>query len=194
MDKGKEGTVVKKIFLIMFCVLVLNAFIIIPLYSKDKKKEDKGMELTIKSPAFAHGGMIPKKFTCDGADISPSVSWSKGPEETKSYAIISDDPDAPMGTWVHWVIYNLPAGVTTLPENVPKTGQLDNGILQGKNDFGNFGYGGPCPPGGTHRYYFKVYALDITIKNGPGLTKKQLLKEIDRHILAQGELMGKYTR
>ena len=121
------------------------------------------MELTIRSSAFAHGGMIPKKFTCDGADISPSLSWSKGPEETKSYALISDDPDAPMGTWVHWVIYNLPASVKELTENVPKTGQLDNGALQGKNDFGNFGYGGPCPPGGTHRYYFKVYALDITI-------------------------------
>ena len=115
MDKGKEDVTMKKIFIIMLCVLVLNTFLTIPLYSKDKKKEDKVMELTVKSSAFAHGGMIPKKFTCDGVDISPSVSWSSGPEETKSYALISDDPDAPMGTWVHWVAYNLPVSVTSRP-------------------------------------------------------------------------------
>lgn len=152
------------------------------------------MELTVKSTAFSHGGMIPSKYTCDGMDISPPLSWSKGPEGTKSYALISDDPDAPMGTWVHWVIYNLSADVTFLPEDFPKTKILDKGVLQGKNDFRKYGYGGPCPPGGTHRYFFKVYALDIVIDAGAGLTKKQLLKEMDKHILAQGELVGKYSR
>lgn len=152
------------------------------------------MELTVKSTAFSHGGMIPSKYTCDGMDISPPLSWSKGPEGTKSYALISDDPDAPMGTWVHWVLYNLSADVTSLPEDLQKTKILDKGVLQGKNDFGKYGYGGPCPPGGTHRYFFKVYALDIVIDAGAGLTKKQLLKEMDKHILAQGELVGKYSR
>lgn len=152
------------------------------------------MALEIKSPAFKNGESIPVKYTGKGEDISPPLEWSGVPEGTKGFALISDDPDAPMGTWVHWVLYNIPANVTSLPENLPKTETLDNGALQGKSDFKRYGYGGPCPPGGTHRYYFKVYALDTVIKAGPGLTKKQLLKAMDNHILAQGELMGKYSR
>ncbi|MBA7535125.1 hypothetical protein ES705_27376 [subsurface metagenome] len=184
----------KRILTIFYSALIVSALIFSTLYPKDKKKEVKSMELTVKSTAFSHGGMIPSKYTCDGMDISPPLSWSKGPEGTKSYALISDDPDAPMGTWVHWVLYNLSADVTSLPEDLQKTKILDKGVLQGKNDFGKYGYGGPCPPGGTHRYFFKVYALDIVIDAGAGLTKKQLLKEMDKHILAQGELVGKYSR
>ncbi|RKY01936.1 MAG: YbhB/YbcL family Raf kinase inhibitor-like protein, partial [Spirochaetes bacterium] len=113
---------------------------------------------------------------------------------TKSYALIADDPDAPMGTWVHWVIYNIPPDITRLDENVPKVEELPNGAVQGVNDFRRYGYGGPCPPGGTHRYYFKVYALDTELKDGPGLTKKKLLKRIEGHIIGYGELMGRYSR
>ncbi len=152
------------------------------------------MDVTVESTAFSQGGMIPSVYTCDGKDVSPPLTWSEGPAGTKSYALISDDPDAPMGTWVHWILYNIPANITSLPENLPKTETLDNGALQGKSDFKRHGYGGPCPPGGTHRYYFKIYALDTVIKAGPGLIKKQLLKAMDNHILAQGELMGKYSR
>jgi Raf kinase inhibitor-like YbhB/YbcL family protein len=174
--------------------LIILTFLFFPLYSKDKEREAKTMELKVTSTAFTQGGMIPSKYTCDGADVSPPLTWTKGPEGTKSYALISDDPDAPIGTWVHWVLYNIPSKVISLPENVQKSKRLDIGALHGKNDFRNFGYGGPCPPGGTHRYYFKVYALDSMIDAGPGLTKKELIKEMEKHILAQGELIGKYSR
>jgi len=162
--------------------------------AKDKKKEGAQMNLTVTSPAFTNEGMIPSKYTCDGRDVSPPLSWSGGPDGTKSYALIADDPDAPAGTWVHWVIYDIPQDTTSLPEAVPAGKTLKNGAVQGTNDFRRYGYGGPCPPGGTHRYYFKVYALDILIGKGPGLTKKQLLNAMEGHILAQGELMGKYSR
>jgi len=156
--------------------------------------EVKAMDLEVRSNAFKYGGYIPSKYTCDGDNVSPQLSWSKGPNGTKSYAIIADDPDAPMGTWVHWVIYNIPENITSLPEALSDDKQLDFGALQGKNDFRRIGYGGPCPPGGTHRYYFKVYALDTVLDVDPGLTKRQLLKAMEGHILAKGELMGKYSR
>jgi Raf kinase inhibitor-like YbhB/YbcL family protein len=150
-------------------------------------------QLALKSDAFSDGGMITSKYTCDGSDMSPPLAWTKGPEGTKSYAVIVDDPDAPMGSWVHWVVYNIPAGVTALSEGVPKVEKLQDGTLQGKNDFRRSGYRGPCPPSGTHRYIFKVYALDVVLKAGPGLTRKQLLQEMDGHVLAQGALTGKYA-
>jgi Raf kinase inhibitor-like YbhB/YbcL family protein len=187
--RGKEEMRTRFLFLLFACT-----FIAFPVSSEDKEMEGKKMDLKVTSTAFVQGAMIPSKYTCDGSDISPPLSWTKGSEGTKSYALISDDPDAPVGTWVHWVMYNLPAGVTSLKEDIPKVKQLANGALQGKNDFGRFGYGGPCPPGGTHRYYFKIYALDTQLGAGPGLTKKQLLKEMEKHILAQGELVGKYSR
>ena len=152
------------------------------------------MQIEIKSSAFEEGGMIPKKYTCDGADVSPPLSWASAPEGTKTIALICDDPDAPMGTWVHWVLFNLPADVKELPENVPSEKNLDNGAMQGVNDFGNIGYGGPCPPGGTHRYYFKLYALDTQINLQAGATKRDLLKAMEGHTLAEGQLMGKYRR
>jgi len=120
-------------------------------YAKERKKEGKPMDLTVESSAFQNGGMIPSKYSCDGRDISPPISWSEGPTGTKSYAIIVDDPDAPVGTWVHWVMYDIPSDVTSLPEAVPSSKTLDNGAVQGRNDFKRYGYGGPCPPGGTHR-------------------------------------------
>ena len=152
------------------------------------------MEIEIKSTAFDEGEMIPSQYTCDGEDFSPPLSWGSVPEGTKSLALICDDPDAPMGTWVHWVLYNIPADVKELPENVPPLETLPNGAKHGKNDFRKIGYGGPCPPGGIHRYYFKLYALDTEIDLEPGITKAQLLKAMEGHVLAEGQLMGKYKR
>jgi len=151
-------------------------------------------EIKLRSPAFKEGEMIPKKYTCDGEDISPPLFWEGIPEEAKSLALICDDPDAPMGTWVHWVIFNIPSAEKGLPENVPPRKILKNGAVQGKTDFGRVGYGGPCPPGGIHRYFFKIYALDERISLEPGATKKKLLKAMEGHILAEGKLMGKYGR
>ena len=159
----------------------------------EQSKEEK-MEIKIKSSAFQHEGMIPSKYTCDGADISPPLQWDAVPEGTKSIALISDDPDAPMGTWVHWVLFNLPAEAGELPENVPPDKNLPGGAKQGTNDFRRIGYGGPCPPGGTHRYFFKIYALDTELDLPAGARKKELLKEMEGHILAEGRLIGKYKR
>jgi len=152
------------------------------------------MDIKIKSPAFVPGGKIPGKYTCDGMDISPPLGWTSGPGGTKTFALICDDPDAPMGTWVHWVLFNLPADIIELRENVLPERELESGAKQGMNDFRKIGYGGPCPPGGTHRYYFKLYALDTEINLEAGATKSELLKAMEDHILAEGQLMGKYER
>jgi Raf kinase inhibitor-like YbhB/YbcL family protein len=152
-------------------------------------------KLTVASTAFEPGQPIPIKYTCQGDDISPPLTWDGAPANTVTFALICDDPDAPGGTWVHWVIYNLPPRPPSLPENTPKTETLPNGDAQGRNSFGNIGYGGPCPPAGkTHHYIFKVYALDaaLTVKSHPG--KDQLLAAMRGHILAEGQLMGTYKR
>ena len=152
------------------------------------------MDITMTSSAFEEAGLIPPKYSCDGADVSPPLKWEGIPEGTGSIALICDDPDAPMGTFVHWVLYDLPPDVRELPENVPGEATLANGAKQGTSDFGRTGYGGPCPPGGTHRYFFKLYALDAATNLSPGATKAELLKAMEGHILAQGQLMGKYQR
>ncbi len=145
-------------------------------------------------PAFEDGGTIPEEHTCDGMDVSPALAWTSGPEGTKTFALICDDPDAPMGTWVHWVLFNIPAEVNELPESIPPERELENGARQGMNDFHKVGYGGPAPPGGTHRYFFKIYALDTEIDLEAGATKADLLRAMEGHILAEGQLMGKYCR
>ena len=150
--------------------------------------------MELKSSAFEAGGMIPPKYTCDGPDVSPSLSWSDVPARAKSLALIADDPDAPRGTWVHWVAWNIPANARALEEDVPKRDTLPNGMKQGTTDFQSIGYGGPCPPSGTHRYFFKLYALDTTLNLPPSTTKKDLEKAIQGHLLAKVELMGKYAR
>ncbi len=150
------------------------------------------MELT--STSFKNGEFIPRKYTCDGNDISPPLNWDKVPEGTKSFAFISDDPDAPMGTWVHWVFYNLPPDLRSLQEGIPLDRQLKDGAMQGMTDFKRPGYGGPCPPGGVHRYFFKLYALDSLLNLKPGATKSEVTKAMHGHILSQCELMGKYRR
>jgi len=152
------------------------------------------MEIEITSQAFEEETMIPEKYTCDGIDVSPPLAWASVPESTKTLALICDDPDAPMGTWVHWVLFNLPASINELPESVPTDEELENGAKQERNDFRRIGYGGPCPPGGTHRYYFKLYALDTEINLEAGAKKSQLLESMEGHILAEGQLMGRYKR
>ena len=152
------------------------------------------MEIKVSSAAFEEGGMIPGKYTCDEEDVSPPLAWDSIPEGTKTLALICDDPDAPMGTWVHWVLFNLPGDINGLPENIPPEMELESGAKQGTNDFGRIGYGGPCPPGGTHRYYFKLYALDAELDLEPGARKQQLLEAMEGHILAEGQLMGRYSR
>lgn len=151
-------------------------------------------QIQVTSSAFAEGGMIPPQYTCDGGNVSPPLSWQSVPEGTKSIALIADDPDAPSRTFVHWVLYDLPADVRELPENVPDDRTAPVGIRQGINDFGKSGYGGPCPPSGTHRYYFKVYALDAQMNLPPGSSKAKLLKAMDGHVLAEGQIMGRYRR
>ena len=150
------------------------------------------MKLT--STAFSEGGMIPAQYTCNGPDVSPPLNWEDVPERTKSLALVADDPDAPVGTWVHWVLYNLPADSRELQEDLPKTKVLPNGAIQGTNDFRKIGYNGPCPPGGTHRYFFKLYALDELVDLNPGARKKDLLDAMKGHILAECQLMGKFSR
>lgn len=152
------------------------------------------MEIQVTSPAFEEGGMIPRQYTCDGEDISPALDWRSVPEGTRSIALIADDPDAPIGTFVHWVLYGLPADAEGLPENIARERELPRGARQGVNDFGKIGYGGPCPPRGTHRYFFKVYALDTALNLPPGESKARLLKAMEGHILAQGQTMGRYRR
>lgn len=154
------------------------------------------MTLRLTSSAFEHEGMIPRKYTRFGEDVSPPLQWNDPPEGTKSFALICDDPDAPRATpWVHWVIFNIPAQTRQLPEGVPTDKDLPDGSRQGKNDYGDIGYGGPQPPSGTHRYFFRLYALDTTLDLPAGTTTKdQLLKAMVGHVLARGELMGKYSR
>lgn len=153
-----------------------------------------GTQMKLFSPAFDEGEAIPKKHSCDGEDISPQIAWSGAPEGTKTFSLIVDDPDAPGGTWVHWVIYNIPSETLSFGESVPANEKLNDGTLQGINDFKKIGYGGPCPPGGTHRYFFKLYALKDTLDLNPGATKKELLKAMDGKILAEAQLMGTYGR
>lgn len=150
--------------------------------------------IIITSPAFQNNGMIPAKYTCDAKNISPELVWKAVPKGTKSLALITDDPDAPMGTWVHWVVFNIPADTTKLEEKIPAGDKLKNGALQGRNDFPDTGWGGPCPPSGTHRYFFKIYALDTLLSLKPGATKAELLKAMEGHITGQGEIIGKYKR
>ncbi len=157
------------------------------------------MSLTIKSPAFQQGRPIPKKFTCDGPDVSPALEWSGAPEKTKSFALIMDDPDAPPGTWVHWVAYGIPGSSKGLHENFPKAPSSSDGTMQGLcwgvKEFGRVGYHGPCPPpGGPHRYFFKLYALDFTPKTSPRKNKFEILSLIKGHVLAEAELMGTYQK
>jgi Raf kinase inhibitor-like YbhB/YbcL family protein len=186
---------IKIIYLLLISLLVFNCGHKEETKSvTNKTKQEKTMELKITSTAFEDGDMIPKNYTCDGDNVSPELSWSGAPAETKSFSIICDDPDAPVRIWVHWVVYNIPGNSKGIAEAVSTDKKLNNGTLQGLNDFGMTGYGGPCPPRGTHRYFFKVYALDTALTIQEDVTKDVLLASMEGHVLAEGELMGRYSR
>jgi Raf kinase inhibitor-like YbhB/YbcL family protein len=144
-------------------------------------------KLSVESPAFENNKLIPAKYTCDGDDVNPPLTIEGVPEGTKTLALIVDDPDAPMGTWDHWIVWNIPATTSKIAENtVPGT--------EGMNDFRKRSYGGPCPPSGTHRYFFKVYALDVKLDLSPTSRKRDVEKAMQGHVLAKGELVGLYRR
>jgi Raf kinase inhibitor-like YbhB/YbcL family protein len=150
--------------------------------------------MKIHSSAFGNNEMIPSKFTCDGMNVSPALSWSGAPSTVKSYALICDDPDAPAGIWVHWVLFNIPSTMTGLNENFLIKNKPSKEIIEGINDFRQLDYGGPCPPGGTHRYFFKLYALDFFLSVKEGLTADELVSAMEGHVVAKAELVGKYRR
>jgi Raf kinase inhibitor-like YbhB/YbcL family protein len=153
------------------------------------------VSFSMTSAAFRDGDTIPTRYTGDGEDVSPPLTWPEPPPEAKSFALIADDPDAPRGTWVHWVAYRIPAELRELNEALPKKPEAPNGILQGKNDFGKVGYNGPAPPPGKpHRYFFKLYALDFVPTARPGMTKQELLAAIEGHVIGEAQLMGTYGR
>lgn len=156
-------------------------------------QDQKKIEIAVTSTAFKEGEPIPRQHTCQGINISPPLEWTATPG-AKTLAIVCDDPDAPGGAWTHWLVYNLPAATIGLIENMPAQDKVAGGGMQGTNDFGKIGYGGPCPPSGTHHYFFRLYALDAELPLKPGATKDQLLKAMEGHILAQGQLMGTYSR
>jgi Raf kinase inhibitor-like YbhB/YbcL family protein len=174
-----------------FIILLMALSACIP---KKIQSTEVVMALSIASPAFKNGSPIPVLYSCKGRDISPALSWSDAPSGTKSLALIMDDPDAPGGTWVHWVIYNIPTSAGGIQEAAPAQAQLADGSLNGSNSWGNLGYGGPCPPSGTHRYFFKLYALDTVLGLPSGANRQKLLSAMQNHILAQGELMGTFSK
>jgi Raf kinase inhibitor-like YbhB/YbcL family protein len=192
-----KGSLMRKIFYtlvmlpILFCSCKQKEK---PRLPQEAEKEAKKMTIKITSPAFEQGSMIPSKYTADGQNISPPLKWEGVPEGTATIALISDDPDAPIGTWVHWVMWNIPPNKKELSENIPPDQKLPDGSIQGITDFRRPGYGGPAPPSGTHRYYFKIYALNTKLDLPTSSTKAQLVKAMEGHILAEGQLMGKYTR
>jgi len=171
----------------------LASLLIILAFGIQAANKTQTMKLT--SSAFNEGQPIPAKYTCDGTNVSPPLKWSGAPPAAKSLALICDDPDAPVGTWVHWVLYDLQPAISELGEGVPPLNPLPNGAHQGVNDFRKIGYGGPCPPPGKpHRYFFKIYALDQPLQLKPGATKKELLAAMEGHVLAEGQLIGTYQR
>ena len=173
------------------------AVVLVAACSRAEDATERGSPVAMKlsSPAFVEGKAVPVKHAGQGEDVSPALKWEGAPEGVKSFAMICDDPDAPVGTWVHWIIWNIPGTAKELTEHVASMKELPDGARQGMNDFRRIGYGGPMPPPGkAHRYYFKLYALDASVGLAPGATKADLLKAMDGHIVAQAQLMGTYQR
>ncbi len=179
----------------VFTAMLLAGLVTAGCSQEPKSATGHVVKIQITSTAFADGQPIPVKYTADALDISPPLAWTNAPAGTKSFALIADDPDAPVGTWVHWVIYDLPPIAAALDEDQLKAAQFKNGARQGRNDFKKTGYNGPAPPPGkAHRYYFKLYALDTMTGLPPGATKADLLKAMDGHVLGEGRMMGTYQR
>jgi Raf kinase inhibitor-like YbhB/YbcL family protein len=182
---------------ILFLSVLIGSLLLALQRNDETISPEATMFLELKSDAFVSGQSIPAKYSCIGKNISPALTWNEPPAGTQSFALIMEDPDAPMGTWVHWVLSNIPVDRRGLEEAVPVTGKNianTNGIFVGKNSSGNIGYDGPCPPSGTHRYYFRLYALDIQIGLLPGAAKEDVLREMDGHVLAQAELLGTFSK
>jgi Raf kinase inhibitor-like YbhB/YbcL family protein len=196
LTKKRGGKMQKFILLFIFLAFGLSSCGATPTPASAPQEGGQTMTFELTSSAFGQGETIPVKYTCDGEDISPPLRWSDPPEGTQSFALIADDPDAPVGTWVHWVLFNLPAETREVPEQAtpPAGSQGPNYVVDGKNSWKRTGYGGPCPPGGTHRYFFKLYALDTMLDLAAGATKEQLLQAMEGHILGQAEVMGTYSR
>lgn len=189
----------KSTYLLFSCTALALAVAVVACSRGDNrtapKEESVSRTIQLTSSAFGEGDPIPSKYTCDGEDISPPLAWSNVPSGTRSFALICDDPDAPVGIWVHWVLFGIPSSVRELPEGVSATEEILSGALQGNNDFKRLGYGGPCPPrGNPHRYFFKLYALDTELALKSGATKADLLRAMEGHILGEGQLMGTYKR
>jgi Raf kinase inhibitor-like YbhB/YbcL family protein len=179
---------------VFFATALLSLFLTI-CHAQSPLTNGATMKINLMTTTFTEGQPIPSRCAFDDKNVSPALQWSGVPASAKSLALICDDPDAPAGTWVHWVLYNLPPSTPGLSEGVPATPELSGGAKQGVNDFKRVGYGGPCPPPGRpHRYFFKIYALDTTLEFNPGLTKKDLLEAMNGHVIAEGELMGTYQR
>jgi len=179
----------KKIAGLFVAGVLVTAFLI-----SGRAEGGKAQMMVVRSSAFGEGERIPSDFTCDGADMSPPIEWSGVPAQTQSFAVITEDPDAAAGNWTHWLVYDLPPDLTRLSSGISVGEKLPGGGSQGRTDFGKSGYGGPCPPAGEHRYFFKVYALDAMLHLKPGVSKQELLQAMQGHILAEGVLMGKYDR
>ena len=190
----KMANVLRKVLLVCWASVLLVSCGLVSGESPEIVVPPSAASLTIESTAFDANGMIPAQYTCDGTDVSPSLRWNAVPAEAQSLALIMDDPDAPRGTFVHWVVYDMPPDVDGLAEEVPDDESLSVGGLQGRNGFRAIGYGGPCPPSGTHRYFFKLYALDTLLELPSGASKADVIKAMDGHVLAFGEVMGQYAR
>ena len=190
-DRGNIRQLVK--FITFFCVLSL----LLPGCGPEEATltEEGVIEITLSSLSFQEGEQIPVKYTCDGQDISPPLAWGEPPAGIRSFALIMDDPDAPGGTFTHWVLFNIPSDTRKMPEAIPNQAELTSGALQGKNDFRKIGYNGPCPPAGPiHRYQLTIYALDKSLDLKGGTSKKQVLDAMQGHIRARGQLTGTYQR
>jgi hypothetical protein len=189
-DKNRGDSTLRKTILLLATIILIFTYLPVDLWSQ----RGGAMAFTVKTEAFADGGTIPKKYTCDGDDVSPGLAWSDVPSGTQAMALIADDPDAPVGTWTHWISWNIPLE-RALPEGVTKSEALNDGMRQGKNDFKRIGYGGPCPPPGKpHRYFFKLYALNGKLDLKPGSARTDLERAMKGHVLAEAQLMGKYGR
>jgi len=197
---SRQGLAKTKALLIAVALIAVGAFVSVYIQLMPREKAPTRTlapteKFSLQSPAFQEGGRIPTEYTSDGTDISPPLSWSGSPEGAKTFALIVDDPDAPSGAFTHWVIFNIPGTARQLRENLPGLETLPDGSVQGTNDFGKIGYGGPSPPSGsTHKYRFRIYAVDTQLKLPAGSSKQELLSAIDGHVLATGELTGKYGR
>lgn len=187
------------IVVVVVLLVVVGLYFILPTLMRGRgevKVEGGALKsIIIRSEAFENGSYIPEKYSLEGGNISPPLEWSNVPEGTMSFVLIVVDPDAPMGQFTHWILYNIPGETRSIPENIPKTLEVEGLGFQGYNDYGKVGYGGPHPPrGSTHRYIFRIYALDKKLDLKPGATLEEILREMEGHVIAYGELVGLYSR